>query len=123
MKNVRNLTRDIGELNVDLEVTFNTAYWTLLFARVGYAEIVFDADRGVVTYPEFVPLDDLLRDVIHKLDQDQITACEECRGLFDICEEDGIFGDPEKLERFLCHRCSETTSARDFYYKHLRAGT
>lgn len=122
MKNVHNRTRNLGELNLDLGVTFNTDYWAFIFARVGYPEIVFDAASAVVTYPEFVPLEDLLRDVIRGLDRDQVVACEECRGLFDIGEEDGIFGDPEKLEGFLCRRCSETTSARDFYYKHLRTG-
>ncbi|MBN2492075.1 MAG: hypothetical protein JXQ29_14605 [Planctomycetes bacterium] len=119
MKNIRNRVTDLGELNVALGTAFDTAAWKFLLDRIAYDEIVFDATQGTVTYPEFVPLEDMIRDVLAQLDWKQTVACVVCRGLFDLNEEDGIFGDPEKLERFLCRRCSEETSARDFYYKYL----
>ena len=119
MKNIRNRNTDIGELNVALGTEFDTAYWKFLFARIGYNEIVFDAEKGTVTYPEFVPLEDMIRDVLENLDREQTVTCVVCRGIFDLNEEEGIFGDPERLDRFLCRRCSEATSARDFYFKYL----
>jgi len=122
MKHIQNRTTDIGELNVALGKEFDTQFWTLVFSRIGYKEIVFDAEKGTVTYPDFIPIEDMIRDVLDGLDEEQIIACEVCRQVFDINEEDGIFGDPDQLKRFLCRRCSEETSARDFYYRYLKVG-
>jgi hypothetical protein len=120
MKHIRNCTRDIGELNVALHTTFDTSYWQLVFSRISYDEVVFDAEKGTVTYPEFIPLEDMIRDVAQALEQEQTATCVACRRLFLLNEEDGIFGDPENLSQFLCKACSETISAREFYYKYLR---
>lgn len=122
MKNIQNRTTDIGELNVALGKEFDTPFWSLIFSKIGYNEIVFDAEEGTVTYPDFIPIEDMIRDVLDRLDEEQTIACEVCRQVFDINEEDGIFGDPQRLKRFLCRRCSEVTSARDFYYRYLKVG-
>ena len=119
MKNIHTLTKDIGELNVALDTHFDTPFWSFIFSKIGYNEITFNAEEGTVTYPEFIPLEDMVRDVLDRVDQEQTIVCAACRCVFDLNEEDGIFGDPEKLARFLCRRCSEEISARDFYYKYL----
>lgn len=121
MKNIDNATRNIGELNVALNTTFDTRYWCFIFKKIGYNEVLFDADKGTVTYPEFIPLEDMIRDVLEELDRDQTLVCIACDQVFDMNEEEGIFGDLENLDRFLCRNCSEGISAREFYFKYLKA--
>ena len=39
----------------------------------------------------------------------------DCSGYFDLNRSEGIFGDPEELEQFICMPCAETMSAREYY--------
>ncbi len=119
MREIGSKTTTIGELNVALDRTFDTGYWTFLFARIAYPEIVFNPATGDVTYPEFVPLEDLVRDAVDGLGASEIVTCAVCRRYFALDEEDGIFGDPVRLERFICRACSESLSARDYYRNYL----
>ncbi len=119
MKNVRNITKNVAELNVALRRSYDLGYWSFIFDKVGYKEIVFDQSTGEVSYPEFVPLEELVENLLEGLDAIPTATCAVCRAHFDLNEEEGIFGDPERLEKFICRQCSETLSAREFYFKYL----
>lgn len=119
MKNVRNQTTNVAELNVALGRSFDLDYWQFVFEKIGYSEITFDRQSGDVTYPEFVPMRELVESVLDDLDRIPTASCEVCRGRFDLNENQGIFGDPERLKKFVCQACSETLSAREFYFTYL----
>ena len=72
---------------------------------------------------EWVPVDTMVEDGLEAMSDGRIEVrpCGACGEVCDINENDGIFGDPRNLERFVCRDCADRLSAREFYEKHLRA--
>ncbi len=122
MKNVKNIHWEISEANQRLQQDFDVAWWAFLIAALDYKEISFDAVKQEIVFPEYIPIKNLLADLLEQIRQETIAArqCGVCRQYFDINKNDGIFGDEENLERFICRHCAQSLSAWDFYQHHLK---
>ena len=96
--------------------------WPFLGRRLAGREIRHDAEKGTLTYPDYVPVDQMVADLLEAMADGriEIRTCASCGEIRDINEEDGIFGDQENLERFVCGDCADRMSAREFYEKHLK---
>lgn len=88
--------------------------------HLAYPEVSADAD-GTVTYPGYVPVPALLAEVAAATASGALTlrTCGECGECFDIDKADGIFGDYDALERFVCRSCAESVTAWDFWQRHV----
>ena len=89
--------------------------------NINYPEIRCDTNSDQITCPGFIPFRDLALEVVSDLERkvDDVKDCRVCKQYFDINKEGGIFGDPDKLENFICQDCSTKISAREFYEKYM----
>ncbi len=109
----------IDEANQYLKVDFDQNYWEFLIKQINYKEIRFENSR--ITFPPFIPFVEVVKEILQEIEEGMETACcRVCQKYFNIDQEDGIFGDPQNLDRFICKACSLTLSARDFYEKYLK---
>jgi len=122
MKQIRTAHIDVLEADRLAGRQLGRGLWALVLGKLHNSEIRMDPQTGVIHYPEFIPFEELVRDVLRRIDAGEITprTCRSCRGTFDVNEEEGIFGDLDALENFLCRPCSETVTAREFYEKYLK---
>lgn len=109
----------IAEANGLVGRKFDKAFWLFVLQQIDYEELFFDTQKEEIVCPGFIPFADLATEVIHDLDPATVHRCQICAGVFDINEEDGIFGDPTNLKHFICQTCSEAMSAKTFFNKHL----
>ena len=109
------------EANLLIKRDYNSHYWAFIVQNMNYPEIRCDSDSGQITCPGFISFRDLALEVVNDLERkaDDVKDCRVCGSYFDVNREDGIFGDPAKLERFICQDCSTKISAREFYEKHM----
>jgi hypothetical protein len=122
MKNSQQFnTYSLDEANTLVQRDFSTNYWVFITQNMNYPEIKYDTDNGQITCPGFIPFKDLALEVISDLERkkDDIKKCQVCHMYFDVNKEDGIFGDPDNLERFICGYCSKKISAKEFYEKFM----
>lgn len=112
----------IEEANTFFELNFEPKYWEFLIKLISYKEIVFDKEQNLITAPSYIPIKDIIQEVSHEIKEGliNVSKCRICENYFDMDKEEGIFGDPQNLTRFICKRCSEALSAREFYEKHLK---
>jgi len=111
----------LQEANIQVKRDFAANYWIFIIQSLNYPEITYDKNSDQITCPGFIPFRELALEVIDDLQQKRgdIKECEICHGYFDINSEEGIFGDPGRLEKFICNGCSCKISGRDFYDKFL----
>ena len=109
----------IAEANVLVGRNFDKEFWQFILQQINYDEIFLDTQKEEIACPGFIPFADLAIELIDDLDSSAIHRCQICAKVFDINKEDGIFGDPENLDHFICQSCSETLSAKSFYNKYL----
>jgi hypothetical protein len=122
MKNSQQFnTYSLDEANLLVKRDFNANYWVFIIQNMNYPEIKYYPDSGQITCPGFIPFKDLALEVISdlELNKNNVKECQVCKMYFDINSGDGIFGDPDNLERFICNRCSHKLSANEFYEKYL----
>ncbi|MBF0383038.1 MAG: hypothetical protein HQL69_18610 [Magnetococcales bacterium] len=114
-------TYSLDEANLLVKKYFNANYWLFIIQNMNYPEIKYDPDSGQITSPGFIPFKDLALEVIQDLEgkKDEVKECLVCTQYFDINKEDGIFGDPENLDGFICGGCSMQISAKEFYEKYM----
>ena len=112
------LERTRGDLGRDI----TPAMLAFLVRRLGVPDLVLDSETDQLVFPGFLPVRELLGELLEEIDAGtlEVVACERCRGCFDQDLEDGIYGDPAALERFLCARCSSELTAREFYERYLK---
>jgi hypothetical protein len=110
-----------SEANLLVKKDFNANYWVFIIQNMNYPEIKYDHDSKRISCPGFIPFKDLAVEVISDLERNKnnIKACKVCEMYFDINQEDGIFGDPDNLENFICGSCSEKITAKEFYEKFM----
>jgi hypothetical protein len=122
VKNIRNVTVRLKDLADNLGFEVSDTLWPFIAARLAGGEVRLDAESQALTYPDYIPVDQMVRDVLDAMSDGRIEAraCAACAEVVDMNKEEGIFGDPESLERFICSRCADTMSAREFYEKHLK---
>jgi len=111
----------LEEANTLVADDFNVNYWIFIVKSMNYQEIQFDSKKQQISCPDFIPFKDLAVEVINDLKKNRIDikVCESCKSYFNINDEDGIFGNPDTFERFICKICSEKMSAKAFYEKHM----
>ncbi len=111
----------IQEANAIVQQAFEAGYWRFIIQNMDYPEIELDPEGERIRCPGFIPFKELALEVIDDLakKKDDIKRCRACEHYFDINREDGIFGDPQNFERFICQGCAESMSAKVFFEKHL----
>jgi hypothetical protein len=121
MKKVIDNVRSLAELSTFLEQEVDAAFLRFLVERIGYTEVRLTEDGQGVTFPGYVPVGELFREVLRAIKEGEISLrrCRVCAGAFDIDTAEGIFGDDGALDRFVCRPCAEGLSAWDFYQLHL----
>jgi hypothetical protein len=122
MRNVGDITVPVSELGPRLGYEVEPKVWPLVLSRIAGGPVVWDRARGTLTYPEYVPIDRMIADVLDQIADGRITPllCEACGEIVDMGADDGIFGDVENLEGYVCGTCADTLTARRFYEVHLR---
>jgi hypothetical protein len=120
-KELKTTRWSVDEANAHLGRSLDGDYWRFLIRQVGYREVTFDPQGQAIEFPEYVPLQTLLEEVLERLDRGEIAAsqCQVCGTYWDINTDDGIFGDTRNLERFICRPCAERLSAWDFFQRYL----
>ncbi|MBF0454237.1 MAG: hypothetical protein HQL72_05385 [Magnetococcales bacterium] len=115
-------TYSLDEANTLIKQQFDAKYWLFIIQNMNYPEISFDTANNAISCPGFIPFRDLALEVVADLDRQKsdVKKCQVCQHFFDVNKEEGIFGDPEKLERFICKACSQNISARTFYENYLQ---
>ncbi len=110
----------IEEANQSLKVDFDQNYWEFLIKQINYHEIRFE--KGKIVFPPYIPFGEVVKEILQEIKAGNVetASCRVCQKYFNINQEDGIFGDPQNLDRFICKACSVALSAREFYEKHLK---
>ena len=123
MKNIRNVTVKLGDLADKLGFEVSETLWPFIARRIAGGEVRLDEERWTLTYPEYIPVDQMVADVLEAMSDGRIEArsCGSCGEFHDINKDDGIFGDQRNLELYVCGLCADRMSAREFYDKHLKA--
>ena len=122
MKNSQQFnTYSLDDANTLVKRDFSANYWLFVIQNMNYPEVKYDTDQSQITCPGFIPFKDLALEVISDLERnkDNVKECQVCNMYFDINSGDGIFGDPDNLERYICSGCSEKISAKEFYEKYM----
>ena len=114
-------TYSLQEANVFVQKDFSVNYWVFIVQIISYPDIKCDPENGQITCPDFIPFKDLALEVIRDLEcrTKDIKECQVCSMYFDINKEEGIFGDPNKLNNFICDGCSKKITAKEFYEQHM----
>ncbi|MBF0195927.1 MAG: hypothetical protein HQL71_15315 [Magnetococcales bacterium] len=110
-----------SEANLLTQRDFNASYWIFIIQNMNYPEITYDIDNEIISCPGFIPFRELAVEVINDLEsrKSDIKDCKVCTLYFDINTEDGIFGDPTKMDIFICKTCAKKITAKDFYESFL----
>ncbi len=114
-------TWSLEEANQLIKKQLPRNYWIFLIQQMFYPDIQFDENLNIISCPGFIPFRDLAIEVLQDLDKRKkdIKECLVCDRYFDVNKEDGIFGDAGNLEKFICNRCSNKISAKEFYDRYL----
>jgi hypothetical protein len=121
MRNVRPVTVRLTELADRLGYEVSEELWPFIADRIAQGEVRYDRAAGTLSYPDFVPVDQLVADVLEAMADGRIEArpCVSCGTVCDLNQDQGIFGDLERMERFVCSVCADRLSAREFYERYL----
>ncbi|MEQ8768561.1 MAG: hypothetical protein RL885_31940 [Planctomycetota bacterium] len=119
MKRIQDRVESFADLGKRFDREPTRGFWQFVFLRLRIKEVQIGEDG--VRYPEYMPLDDVIREVLRSIEDEEILlrACARCGDYHDINEAEGIFGNFEALERFLCRDCAEEMSAWEFYNDYL----
>ena len=121
MKNIRTVTVRLADLADRLGFEVSDALWPYIARKVAVGEVRLNEERASLTYPEYIPVDQMVEDVLEAMSDGRIEArpCSACGEVKDINKDDGIFGDPANLGRFVCGLCADQLSAREFHDRFL----
>jgi hypothetical protein len=121
MRQIRTEKLTVAEANRLLRVDMEPGFWAALVRMVAYPELTFDAAGGNIAFPSYVPFEQLARDFLDGIERGlrDLRRCLRCKGYFEMGKDAGIFAKPSEMEDFLCLRCAESITAREFYEKYL----
>lgn len=119
MKRIQDRSETYAELGARFGREPTRGFWQFVLVRVQMREIQI-GEEGI-RYPEYIPLEEVVQEILRAIDAEEIflRPCIQCGEYHDLNEAEGIFGNFEALERFLCRDCAETMSAWEFYHDHL----
>ena len=117
MQSIKQESYSISDANKELEVDLTPNMWSFIVRMINYPELSFDADKNTIEIDGYVPFKELAKEWITSIQDGTCDArkCEECGSYFDLNSTDGIFGNPEELEEFICYPCAESMTARAYY--------
>ncbi len=121
MKEIKDEVIPVDEANRRLGKSFGDAFWEFLVKRLNYKECRFDRKARTIVIPSFVPFEELFAEILKEMEsrQNDFRPCGACGEYRDAGSDPGIFGDPRRLEGFICEPCAREMSAWDFFNDHL----
>ena len=122
MRNIKDEVLTIAQANDELGVEMEPSFWETLVSMLSYPDVTYDAASQTIRYPSFVPFKQLASEWIEGIEQGiyDVRQCVRCAGYFDMGKADGIFTEPVETEGFLCGRCADSITAREYFEKYLR---
>ncbi len=125
MKEIRDAETSIQEANKIVGQELESGVWSLLVSQMNYPDIKVDEEKGVITYPEFIPFAELFAESVKDLEKGKIDArsCLSCKRYYDVNIQQGIFARPNDLEGFICAECANSMSAFKFFHEYLTSGS
>lgn len=122
MKEIKRIKWSLDEANDYFKLNLDKRYWEFIVQQLNYKEISYNPKLNALFFPSYIPVKDIIGEILKEIDKGSISVikCQICEYYFDINKEEGIFGDPQNMERFICSPCSQNLSAKDFYEIHLK---
>ena len=122
MKHIKDKLYLIADLNKRFNRNDGPAFWDMLVRKIGYSDIQYVRERQAIKYPEFIPLEAMIEDLLRDAVKGKFkpVECQLCHGSFDATKDPGIFAHRERQEGFLCRACSQKLDAWTFYHDHLK---
>lgn len=117
MKNVRQESLSITAANHALNVDLDAGMWEFIVRMINYPELQFDSATDSICFVSYVPFKALAKEWIAGINSGiyDVRSCELCADYFDVNKTDGIYGNPDDLEEFICFPCAERMTAREYY--------
>lgn len=121
MQNIKQESYSISDANQALDVELTPNMWSFIVRMINYPELSFDSDKNTIEIDGYVPFKELAKEWITSIQDGSCDArkCEACNDYFDLNSTDGIFGNPQELEEFICYPCAESMTARDYYERFI----
>jgi hypothetical protein len=121
MKKVREESLSVTEANQALDVDLDAGMWEFIVRMINYPELTFDSATDSVCFMGYVPFKALAKEWIVGIKEGiyDVRQCEHCAAYFDVNTTDGIYGNPDDLEEFICYPCAERMTAREYYERFI----
>ncbi len=121
MQHIQQETLTIAEANKNHSVELDSAMWAFIVKAINYRELTFDAEAELIHIDGYVPFKELAKEWINGIADGSfdVRKCEVCTAYFDINKEDGIYGNPESFEEYICMPCAEKMTAREYYQRFI----
>ncbi len=121
MRQIRTEKLPGAEANRLLKVAMEPGFWESLVRLIAYPELRYDPATQTLSFPSYVPFEQLARDWIEGIEQglNDVRQCQHCRHYFDVGRDPGIYAEPKEARGFVCMKCAESMTAREFYEKYM----
>ncbi len=122
LKHLKESSWTIEQANQQLKQEYDQQYWQFLVRLINIKEVKWNAKNNSIDFAEYIPLKTLINEVLERISTKEfmVEQCHVCRHYYNVNEDDGIFGDTEKLIHFICEKCAQSLSAWEFYQNHLK---
>ena len=122
LKHLQQDSWTIEQANQQIQQKYDEQYWQFLIKIINIKEVIWNADYKKIDFAEYIPLKTLINEVLERLPTDEfmVQKCQVCQHYFNVNKEEGIFGDSDNLELFICQPCAQSLTAWDFYQNHLK---
>ena len=121
MKNIKQESLSVTAVNQALNVDLEANMWEFIIRMINYPELKFDPATDSICFMGYVPFKSLAKEWIAGINEGiyDVRSCECCAGYFDVNKTDGIYGNPDDLEEFICFPCAERMTAREYYERFI----
>lgn len=121
MKNVRQESLSVTKANQALNVDLEASMWEFIVSMINYPELEFDSATDSICFIGYVPFKALAKELIAGINDGtyDVRNCACCAGYFDVNKTDGIYGNPQDFEEFICFPCAERMTAREYYERFI----
>jgi len=121
MKNVRQETLSVTAANQAIDTELASGMWAFIIKALKYPELEFNQKTDSILYMGYVPFLELAKEYLAGIEEGtfDVRNCECCADYFDINKTDGIYGNPDQLEEFICFPCAEKMTARKYYERFI----
>ena len=121
MKNVKEESLSVSAANQALTVDLEARMWKFIVRTINYPELRFDSTTDSICFMSYIPFTALAKEWLTGNTEGlyDVRKCEGCSEYFDVNKTDGIYGNPEDLEKFICFPCAEHMTAREYYERFI----